>query len=671
MCGIAGVWGAPSESTCARMVASRMADAVFHRGPDDAGCWAERDGSVALAHRRLSIVDLSPLGRQPMISPGGRYVIVFNGEVYNHRELRRDLLGDKDFRSTFRGQSDTEVMLAAIEHWGLERAVERFVGMFAFALWDRRERTLSLVRDRLGIKPIYYGWAGSVFIFGSELRALTAHPQFHGEIDRRALALLMRHNCIPAPYSIYRNVFKVLPATVLSLQSPARDDMRCFTFWSAREIVQRGLADPFRGDDDQAIRTFDDLLREAVRLRMLADVPLGAFLSGGVDSSTVVAVMQAQSDRPVKTFSIGSFDDEFNEAQHAHAVARHLGTDHTELYVSADDAITLIPALPTIYDEPFADSSQIPTYLVSKLARHHVTVALSGDGGDELFAGYNRHVWGQRIWSTIGWIPYAVRHRTRHALTSLSPDEWNRLFGCMRTIVGNHLNVRGVGDKLHKLANTLCASGPAAFYQTLASHWPTPGSIVLGAVEPETRLTSPELPAELSFTERMLYLDLVTYLPDDILTKVDRASMAVSLEARVPLLDHRLVEFAWRLPLEMKLREGGSKWLLRQVLYRYVPKRLIERPKCGFGVPLGAWLRGPLRAWAEALLDERRLTDEGIFNAAPIRQKWSDHLSGRANWEYHLWDVLMFQAWYEAATERKLARPPTTYTRFDVATLSN
>jgi asparagine synthase (glutamine-hydrolysing) len=588
MCGIAGVWDAPSESTCARIVASGMANAVFHRGPDDGGCWAEADGTVALAHRRLSIVDLSPLGRQPMISPGGRYVIVFNGEVYNHRELRRDLLGDKNFRSTFRGHSDTEVMLAAIEHWGLERAVQQFVGMFAFAVWDRKEHTLSLVRDRPSIKPLYYGWTGKAFLFGSELRALATHPDCCKEINRDALTLLMRHSCIPAPHCIYKHVYKLLPGTILSIDAPDSREVRPVPFWSAREIAERGLADPFRGTEEDAVAQLDLVLREAVGLRMVADVRLGAFLSGGIDSSTVVALMQIQSDRPVKAFSIGSFEEDHNEAQYAKAVARHLGTDHTELYVTPSDALTVIPKLPTLYDEPFSDSSQIPTFLVSKLAREHVTIALSGDGGDELFAGYNRHLWVERLWNLVRRMPPRSRRASGRAIATVSPHEWDVVFTTLRRVLPKSLTHRGTGEKLHKIAGMLSAPTPQAMYRTLASHWNQPESLVLGAGEPLTRLTdAAERVDWADHTLMMLYLDLVTYLPDDILTKVDRASIAVSLEARVPLLDHRVVEFAWRIPRSMKIRNGQSKWLLRQVLYRYVPEHLVERPKSGFGVPIG------------------------------------------------------------------------------------
>jgi asparagine synthase (glutamine-hydrolysing) len=582
--------------------------------------------------------------------------MVFNGEVYNHRELRHELSLGSGRHSQFRGHSDTEVMLAAVEAWGLDLAVRRFVGMFAFALWDRRDRKLHLVRDRLGIKPLYYGWAGDTLLFGSELKALASHPEFRGEIDRGAVALLLRHNCIPAPYCIYRGIRKLLPGMILTLTAADEKDASPVPYWSAREVAERGVADPFVGTDDEATDHVDALLHEAVRLRMLADVPIGAFLSGGIDSSAVVAVMQAQSDRPVRTFSIGSSDAEFDEAHHARAVAQHLGTDHTELFATPADALAVIPRLPELYDEPFADSSQIPTFLVSALARPHVTVALSGDGGDEVFAGYNRHVWAQRLWSATKWIPPGVRRAQAGAITALSPHSWDQLARRVRPALPSALRFRTPGYKLHKLAEVLSAASPEAMYNRLASHWEDPASVVLGTSEPLTALTDPTRRAGFAtLTEQMLYLDMVTYLPDDILTKVDRASMAVGLEVRVPLLDHRLVEFTWRLPLSMKVRRGQSKWLLRQVLHRYVPPALVERPKAGFGIPLHSWLRGPLRDWAEALLDEHRLKDEGFFDPAPIRQRWLEHIRGERRWEYHLWDVLMFQAWLEAGRVTSVA----------------
>jgi asparagine synthase (glutamine-hydrolysing) len=649
MCGISGCWKSEpydrgTQEPFPARVAREMARALVHRGPDSSGIWVEEAEGIALGHRRLAILDLSPHGHQPMVSSSGRYVMVFNGEVYNFHELRRALLP----LFHFRGTSDTEVMLAAIEAYGLEAAVRRFVGMFAFALWDRQQKRLHLVRDRLGIKPLYYGRLGGSFAFASELKAFRAHPEFSGEIDRDALAMLLRHNCVPAPLSIYRDIRKLPPGTILTLAGPADFGAAPVAYWSAREVVERGVRDPFIGSDEEATDALEALLREAVGLRMVADVPLGAFLSGGVDSSTVVALMQEQSDRPVRTYSIGSRDPGYDEAQHAGAVARHLGTDHTELYVTAADALAVIAKLPTLYDEPFADSSQIPTFLVSELARRHVTVSLSGDGGDELFGGYNRHVWGSRIWSAIRRTPVSLRHGLARFLETSSPAGWDRLYQSVERVIPPRLRQQMFGYKVTKVASILPASDPFDLYQRLATHWLDTRSVVIGASAPEATLSAASFGEADDFRAQMMYFDLITYLPDDILTKLDRASMAVSLEARVPLLDHRVVEFAWRVPLSMKIRDGQSKWLLRQVLYRHVPPRLIERPKAGFGIPLDSWLRGPLRDWAESLLDERRLREEGFFHPGPVREKWEQHLSGRASWQYHLWDVLMFQAWLEA-----------------------
>jgi asparagine synthase (glutamine-hydrolysing) len=626
-----------------------MAAALAHRGPDAEGTWIDESCGIALAHRRLSIIDLSPLGSQPMTSASGRFVIVFNGEVYNHGALRKEL-ARTSAGVAFRGHSDTEVMLAAIETWGLEDAVRRFVGMFAFALWDHQQHRLHLVRDRLGIKPLYYGWAGDTLLFGSELRAFTAHPSFQGEIDRNAIALLLRYQCIPAPHCIYRGVYKLLPGTILTLGSAAPATVAPVVYWSAREVAEKGAGDPFSGTEAEAVEHLDTLLREAVSLRMIADVPIAAFLSGGVDSSTVAALMQAQSDRPISTFTIGSTDSAFDESPYARAVAHHLGTDHTELIVTPDDALAVVPQLATLYDEPFADSSQIPTYLISALIRRNATVALSGDGGDELFAGYNRHVWATRVWNSVRYLPRAVRNVQASAISAVPPNTWNRLFERVGPLMPKTLRHEDAGYKLHKMADVLSAPSIEAIYTRLSSHWHAPTSVVVDATEPATALADPAHAVRLpSFVEKMLYLDLVTYLPEDVLTKVDRASMAVGLEARVPLLDHRVVEFVWRLPLSLKYRDGRSKWLLRQILYRHVPPSLVERPKVGFGIPLHSWLRGPLREWAEELLDERRLAREGYFNPAPIRRRWAEHLSGKRRWEYHLWDVLMFQAWFETS----------------------
>jgi asparagine synthase (glutamine-hydrolysing) len=654
MCGLTGYWkdnGHSSED--AEAIVGAMARQITHRGPDDQGVWTDASAGLALAHRRLSILDLSPQGHQPMLSHCGRYVIAFNGEVYNHLELRRELEG-VDCRASlamtgWRGHSDTEVMLAAIAAWGLEAALKKFIGMFAFALWDRETRTLSLARDRLGEKPLYYGWQGETFLFGSELKALKAHPAFRAEIDRDALTLFLRHNTIPAPYSIYRGIHKLPPGTFFQLHAKQKD-ARTVAYWSARSVAEAGQRKLFRGSDAEAVTELERLLGHVVGGQMVADVPLGAFLSGGIDSTTVVALMQAQSSRPVKTFTIGFNEAGYNEAEHARAVARHLNTDHTELYVTSQDAMDVIPSLSAIYDEPFADSSQIPTCLVSRLARSHVTVSLSGDGGDELFGGYNRYFWARNIWRKLGWAPRPLRAALAGVLTTVPPAAWNTTFQKLERWLPASHRYANPGDKLHKAAEILAVRSPEEIYLGLVSHWKTPAQLVPGSHEPPTLLTDPTHRADLpDFEHRMMYLDTVTYLPDDILTKVDRAAMSISLETRVPLLDHRVVEFAWSLPLAMKIRHGQGKWLLRQVLYRHVPQSLIERPKMGFGVPIDHWLRGPLKAWAAALIEPQRLTREGFFDPAPIQRKWTEHQSGSRNWAYYLWDVLMFQAWLEGA----------------------
>jgi asparagine synthase (glutamine-hydrolysing) len=639
MCGITGFIDLQSRQSSIDMQAliSCMANTIRHRGPDDQGAWVDETAGVALGFRRLAIIDLTPSGHQPMVSQNGRYVIVFNGEIYNFEELRQELISSGH---TFRGTSDTEVMLASVCQWGVESAVKRFNGMFAFALWDRQERTLFLVRDRLGIKPLYYGWMGRVLMFGSELKPLVAHPAFHAEVNRDALALYLRHNCIPAPYTIYQNVNKLPAGTILKVDlSQGATLSEPQVYWSARQVAEQGASQPFQGDDIEAADELDLRLRESVRLRMIADVPLGAFLSGGVDSSTVVALMQAQSSIPVKTFTIGFYEDNYNEAAYAKEVARHLKTDHTELYVTPEEAQAVIPRLAMLYDEPFSDSSQIPTFLVSQLARQHVTVSLSGDGGDELFAGYNRYQWGRKLWGGINRIPSSLRKMGGKALTKISPQRWELLLRATR--------IPDAAEKVYKIAEILEAQDPDILYLSLSSHWKDPAQVVIGSHEPETIFSQRQRWANLpNFTQRMMFLDLITYLPDDILTKVDRASMGVSLEVRVPLLDdHRVVEFAWRLPMALKIRDGQSKWLLRKVLYRYVPRELIERPKMGFGIPIGNWLRGPLRTWAEDLLAEERLRKEGYLNPTPVRQKWQEHLAGKQNWQYYLWDILMFQAW--------------------------
>ena len=640
MCGIAGVFGFAGGML--RQTASDMASAIRYRGPDDLGVWCDESVGVGLSHTRLSILDTSSAGHQPMVSASGRYVITYNGEVFNFLELHKELEGQG---ARFRGHSDTEVMLAAFEAWGLEKSLQRFVGMFAFALWDRVERQLTLARDRLGEKPLYYGWCGETFMFGSELKALCAHPSWRGDINRGVLASFMRYGYVPLPHSIYLGIFKLLPGTWLKISAddPPGHMLVPTTYWSAREI---GMQEPLTDFSDAAATdALDSMLRQAVGRQMISDVPLGAFLSGGIDSSTIVALMQCQSSRPVRTFSIGFSESDYDEARYAKLVAAHLGTDHTELYLSAKEALDVIPRLPEIYDEPFGDSSQIPTHLVAALARKHVTVALSGDGGDELFGGYNRYFWGRSIWNRIGPVPQAFRHGVGRMMTALSPAAWDHI----GKLLPRGLRQPTLGDRIHKLASVIDVDGPDELYRRLVSQHREPGSLIVGADEtPIWADAEAAAFGRIDFTERMMFHDLVGYLTDDILTKVDRAAMAVSLETRVPLLDHHLVEFAWRLPLSMKVRDGQGKWLLRQVLYRYVPRELIDRPKQGFGIPLDTWLRGPLREWAEELLDERRLRREGYLHSSPIREKWDEHLSGRRNWQYWLWNVLMFQSWLSA-----------------------
>jgi asparagine synthase (glutamine-hydrolysing) len=622
----------------------RMATSLRHRGPEDEGAWVDERCGIALGHRRLSIIDLSPAGHQPMHSSCGRYVITFNGEIYNFKLIRQEL---ETLGHGFRGHSDTEVMLGAITQWGVEGALKKFNGMFAFGLWDRQEKALFLSRDRAGEKPLYYGWAGHTLLFSSELKALHQHPDFRGEIDRGALAVYLRHNYIPAPHSIYKGIYKLAPGTLLTIRGFG-SDASPKPFWSAKRAAENGLSNPFLGTESEAVNQLDSLLNDAVSMRMEADVPLGAFLSGGIDSSLVVAIMQANSIRPVKTFTIGFESSEFNEAESAKAVAEHLGTDHTELYVTPEEAMGVIPRLPSLYDEPFADSSQIPTFLVSQLARQKVTVSLSGDGGDELFGGYSTYFWGRSVHQKISWMPRALRAAVAKSLGPLAKIDWNALLERHSSVVPGSLRRRDLTRVLQKLTSVLSANEREALYRVLLSYWMDPAAIVRGAKEKATALMDENGWAKLSdFVHVMMFLDTVMYLPDDILVKVDRAAMGVSLESRVPLLDHRVIEFAWRLPLTMKIQGNTGKGPLRQLLHKYVPKKLVERPKQGFGVPIHEWLRGPMRSWAEDLLNESRLRDEGYFCEEPIRQKWMEHCSGRHNWQAQLWGVLMFQSWLE------------------------
>ena len=632
MCGIVGWIGGNPDIGLARSMLASLA----HRGPDDGGEWCDMSTPVWLGHRRLSIIDLSPEGRQPMSSQGGRYTITYNGEVFNYDHLREELLG---LGFAFRGRSDTEVILAAIEAWGVENATKKFIGMFAFGLYDRAESCMWLVRDRLGIKPLYYAERDGELVFGSELRPLRRLPWLDREIDPDALHAYFRYLCVPAPATIVRGARKLMPGAMLRWSAKGS---RIIRYWDLKEVAEAGIRNPLTCSFGEAADELEHRLKDAVRLRMLSDVPLGAFLSGGVDSSTVAAIMQASSSVPVKTFSIGFKEFSHDESRHAMAVANHLGTEHREYPVTPEDLLVVIPKLPDIQDEPFADNSIVPTYLVSLFARRHVTVAISGDGGDELFGGYPRYFWADRI------------ERARHALTrtgaswagrvlrAIPPSLWDGLLSMFGG--GRYAGSEGLSARVRRLAGYLMCS-PESVYENMISAWKDPCELT--GRRPH-QLLGPDMGrfSGMKWSEKMMATDQTNYLVDDILTKVDRASMAVSLEARVPLLDHRLVEWSWRIPLAYKLSPGGDrgKLVLREVLSRYVPGELIERPKMGFGMPLGKWLRSGLRAWAEDLLSSDALGKGGLLDPSAVRKVWREHLSGDDRTQ-QIWTVLMFQQW--------------------------
>ena len=675
MCGISGLLSESIRSDdVLQQIVQGMANKIEHRGPDDSGLWTSSAEGIAFGHRRLSVVDLSPAGHQPMTSSSSRFVIAFNGEIYNHLELRKDLeeshISGRE-RIKWRGHSDTETLLAAFETWGIEDTLNKTIGMFAIALWDSKKSILYLIRDRFGEKPLYYGWVGSgedrAFIFGSELKALCAFPGFDTQVCRQALGQYMRYAYVPAPRSIYKNIYKLEAGSILTINgsdcfgapsrplrpSESHGSLSLKRWWSLSDVVKNSERNKISNEND-AINSLEKTLSDSVRLQSLADVPLGAFLSGGVDSSAIVALMQEQASRPIKTFTIGFEDSSYDESTYASAVSKHIGTDHTEMLVSETEVQSVIPLLPTMYDEPFADASQIPTYLVCNAARKHVTVALSGDAGDELFGGYNRYFWGPRIWAKLAWLPYPLRQALGSAIRALPKAGWDTISHPINFLIPGSSIVQA-GDKAHKLAESLNgAHNLDDLYRNLISEWRDPAKVVRNDNDDfmidSPGLLSDALPENIFSDEvdnplSMMYKDSMTYLPDDILCKVDRAAMSTSLETRVPFLDHRLTELAWRLPLNMKIRDGKGKWILRQVLYKYVPKELVDRPKAGFTIPLGQWLRGPLRPWAESLLDENRLQEEGYFYPTPVRKKWDEHLKGQHDHTSSLWTVLIFQDW--------------------------
>ena len=644
MCGVAGFWDTRAATTSERLnsVVATMSRTLVHRGPDDEGHWVDASAGIALGFRRLSIIDVSPTGHQPMFSESGRYVAIFNGEIYNYPELCAELL--QSFSITMRGSSDTEVMLHGFDCWGLQATIRRLNGMFAMAVWDRTERALYLCRDRLGEKPLYYGWLDKTFVFGSELKSMTAHPEFRAGIDLDALAGYLQFGYVPTPRSIYQGVAKLPPATILKIKAGHSDPVPQ-AYWSMKEVVRSAGEKQFSGSVQEAAELLTQRLQRTVKSRMQSDVPLGAFLSGGIDSSTVVALMQSVSPRPVHTFSIGFKEESHNEAADAARVAKHLGTKHREFIVSWAEAREVLPRLPELFDEPFSDSSQIPTYLISRLAKQHVTVALTGDGGDEVFGGYNRYRWNKKLWGLISHTPRFFSSGLGKAITLLSPGAWEAVLGGRQP--------QG-GQKMYKLAKSLQARSQWELYEQVSSVSPVPSELLAAEHKVHAPSDRTNAPATASrFVEGMMYEDTVTYLPDDILVKVDRASMGASLETRAPFLDHEIVEFAWSLPLAMKLHGGTGKYVLRKVLEKFVPRQLTDRPKAGFAIPIGAWLRKDLRDWAESALDSAKIRGQGYLDVDAVQKKWQEHLSGKRDWESQIWNILVLQWWLEARSNKE------------------
>ena len=641
MCGIAGLVNYHSQIGL-RDTLSSMSEQLRHRGPDSEGIWTDQTSNIGLTHTRLAILDVSAAGCQPMVSNSGRFVIVFNGEIYNHKAIRREL---NSFRERqWIGYSDTETLIAAIEQWGCDETLKKLNGMFAFALWDKDAKTLKLARDRGGEKPLYYGWSNNAFFFGSELSVAKKIPGFKNKVSRDALALYLKYSSIPAPYSIYEDIFKVEPGCLITFDSHGKK-IGQDEYWSFQEVFQEGINNRYKGRPEEAVEDLTSVLSEAVASQMESDVPLGAFLSGGVDSSMIVALMQSQSEQAINTFSIGFEDAAFNEAEYARDVANHIGTNHHDMYVGESDILDVIPELPLIFDEPFADSSQIPTYLVSKIAKEKVTVSLSGDAGDELFGGYTRYQIATDAWNRINKIPAPMKSLISLAIQAAPAKFLEKSILPLSGLISKNFSMNITYDRLLKASTLLEKSNQKEFYKHgFLSHNDDSCNWVLGSKNLTSAIDKNSFDSSVPF-ENMSALDFIHYLPTDILTKVDRAAMAVSLETRVPFLDERVINFAFSLPAEYKIRDGKAKWVLKQALYQFVPESLIERPKMGFGVPLAEWLRGPLREWAESLLDEKKLIDEGFFDPNIISKKWHEHLSGERNWQTQLWDVLMFQSW--------------------------
>lgn len=657
MCGFAGYAGgrAAGNEEQWRSLLSSMGESLKHRGPDDQGVWFDVERGIGFAHRRLSILDVSSAGHQPMVSSTDRYVIAYNGEIYNHLDLRCELEEFTKQQSGLQwtGHSDTETLLAAIECWGIVPTLKKCVGMFAFSLWDKKRKCLTLARDRLGEKPLYYGWQQNVFLFGSELKALRIHPQFKGEIDKRSLAAQLSLGYIPSPASIYRGIKKLPPGCYVEVDgvegwSPSNMSEPT-QYWSIESVVDQANGNPFVGELPQAEDELEALLLNSVHQQMLSDVPLGAFLSGGIDSSLIASMMQAQATQPIKTFTVGFDDPAYDESEQARTIASYLGTDHTEIIVTEQQALEIVPKLATIYDEPYSDSSQIPTCLVAMIAREEVSVALSGDGGDEMFGGYSRYATAKNVWGHLERMPKFAKMLTEFGLSTMPVTLMNRAGRMVESALGKTQSRHLFGDRVRKSARLLSVQSSDELYASLIAHWTKDTGVLLeDIVWPEVNIEA--VPQEPIFENRMMQRDLVSYLPDDILVKTDRASMHVGLETRVPLLSHEVVAFSARLPLQMKMDDEGGKKILKNILERYIPKEMFDRPKRGFSAPVGRWLRGPLRQWAEELISEDRLRAEGLLDPRPIRQKWHEHLSGERNWHHQLWDVLMFQAWLESVS---------------------